>query len=385
MMNNWQNTTLGEVLTFQRGFDITKSQQQDGPYAVISSSGPQSTHNEFMVNGPGVVIGRKGTLGSVFYSENPFWPHDTTLWIKDFHGNNPKFAYYFLQTLHLEQYDAGASNPSLNRNHIHLLPVKYPPIPTQRRIADILSAYDDLIENNTRRIRILEAIYQEWFGEFKFPNQNKTKKVQTEIGNVPEGWFRKFSDFVDFLEGPGLRRWQFREKGMPFLNIRTLIDNDIDLSKVQYVDEDEVAQRYSHFLLQPFDHVVSSSGTLGRISTVQEHHLPLMLNTSIIRMRPKTENIGRWQLKHFLQSDYFQKQILAHASGAAQPNYGPAHLKQMWIIAPTAEIGRQYEKIVEPMELLICSLVQKNTNLRQTRDLLLPRLVSGEIDVSSLS
>ena len=178
-MKTWQETTLGEMLTFQRGFDITKSQQQDGSYFVISSSGHQSTHNEYKVDGPGIVIGRKGTLGSVFYSEKPFWPHDTTLWVKDFHGNDPKFAYYFLQILHLEQYDAGASNPSLNRNHIHLLSVKYPSLPIQRKIADVLSAYDDLIEVNLRRIRVLEAmaqsVYREWFGK-------------VDLKSLPRGW-----------------------------------------------------------------------------------------------------------------------------------------------------------------------------------------------------
>src|SRR5437870_705744 len=127
----WQQTTLGEVLTFQRGFDITKKQQCPGPYSVISSSGPGSTHNAFTVKGPGVVIGRKGTLGTVFFSEKNFWAHDTTLWVKDFHGNDVKFAYYFLQILHLEQYDCGASNPTINRNHIHILPVTYPPLSTQ--------------------------------------------------------------------------------------------------------------------------------------------------------------------------------------------------------------------------------------------------------------
>jgi len=136
----WQTLPLGEALTFQRGFDITKDEQREGPYPVISSSGPKSTHAEYKVRGPGVVIGRKGSLGTVFYSESDYWPHDTTLWVKDFHGNHPRFAYYFLQTMGFERLDAGASNPSLNRNHIHTIPVHWPPLPLQRRIAGILSA-----------------------------------------------------------------------------------------------------------------------------------------------------------------------------------------------------------------------------------------------------
>ena len=208
--------------------------------------------------------------------------------------------------------------------------------------------------------------------------------VESEWGLIPQGWVAEFSDYVDFKEGPGLRRWQYRDNGIPFLNIRTLVDNDIDLSKVQYLDQDEVEGKYSHFLLKPHDHVVSSSGTIGRIVTIQRHHLPLMLNTSIIRMRSKTEHVGLWQLKHFLKSNYFQDQIYTLATGVAQKNYGPSHLKQMSIIAPDLELGRKYEEIVKPMEESIGRLVMKNTNLRQTRDLLLPKLISGEIDVSEL-
>ncbi len=208
--------------------------------------------------------------------------------------------------------------------------------------------------------------------------------VDSELGPIPEGWLCKFSDYVDFKEGPGLRRWQYREEGIPFLNIRTLVSNNIDLSKVQFLDPEEVHNKYLHFLLKPYDHVVSSSGTLGRIVTIQSCHLPLMLNTSIIRMRPKNSGIGKWQLKHFLQSDYFQNQIRSYASGVAQMNYGPSHLQQMWIVAPIEELGQKYEELVTPIEELIFGLVRKNINLRQTRDLLLPRLISGEIDVENL-
>jgi type I restriction enzyme, S subunit len=123
MLSGWKQCLFGDVLTLQRGFDITKKEQKPGYVPVISSSGINSFHDTAKVNGPGVIIGRKGSLGTVFYVEENYWPHDTTLWIKDFHGNFPKFAYYFLGTLNLAQFDAGASNPTLNRNHVHLLPV----------------------------------------------------------------------------------------------------------------------------------------------------------------------------------------------------------------------------------------------------------------------
>jgi len=108
---NWETNELGQFVTFQRGFDITKKEQNtQGQYWVYTSSGPTSKHEIYKVKGPGVIIGRKGSLGTVFYSENDYWPHDTTLWIKDFHGNHEKFAYYLLKTLNLEKFDYNAQD-----------------------------------------------------------------------------------------------------------------------------------------------------------------------------------------------------------------------------------------------------------------------------------
>lgn len=140
---SWTKGQLQDLVLFQRGFDITKSEQTPGPYPVISSSGTTSYHSEYKARGPGVVIGRKGTLGAVHFTEDNYWPHDTTLWSKDLKGNNPRFVYYFLRTLDFRRFNVGNSNPTLNRNHIHDMPVLIPPRDVQDHIAAILGAYDD--------------------------------------------------------------------------------------------------------------------------------------------------------------------------------------------------------------------------------------------------
>ena len=383
----FKSTVLGDVLKFFNGKSIKPG--GDGEYPVYGSNGLIGQSDEY-THQNGLIIGRVGAYcGAIKYCKAHFWASDNTI------VGQPKdtsfdirYIYYLLKDLSLNHYAGGSAQPLLTQTVLRQVSTLVPPLPIQRKIATVLSAYDDLIENNTHRIEILEemarAIYREWFVEFRFPGHEQVEMVESELGLIPQGWEVKFSDYVDFKEGPGLRRWQYRDSGIPFLNIRTLVDNDIDLSKVQYLDQDEVERKYSHFLLQSYDHVVSSSGTIGRIVTIQQHHLPLMLNTSIIRMRAKTENVGLWQLKHFLKSDYFQNQIHTLATGVAQKNYGPSHLKQMSIIVPDVEIGRSYETIVKPMEELIGQLVMKNTNLRQSRDLLLLKLISGEIDISEL-
>ena len=99
-MGEWIETTWGDVVTLQRGFDITKNEQaSDGIVPVVSSGGVASFHDESKSDGPGVIMGRKGTLGRVYYVPGPYWPHDTTLWVKDFKGNVPRFVYYALKSV----------------------------------------------------------------------------------------------------------------------------------------------------------------------------------------------------------------------------------------------------------------------------------------------
>jgi type I restriction enzyme S subunit len=107
-----------------------------------------------MVAGPGVVIGRKGTLGKVFYVEGDYWPHDTTLWVKDFKSNEPRLVYYLFNSLDLKQLDSGAANPALNRKNVHPIKVAWPPVPQQKALLTML---DSLFEQSQR----LRDIYQQ--------------------------------------------------------------------------------------------------------------------------------------------------------------------------------------------------------------------------------
>ena len=188
-MSAFTTIKLGDAVTFQRGFDITKAEQTFGEVPIVSSSGISSYHNKAKSKGPGVIIGRKGTLGTVHLLKQAYWPHDTTLWVKDFKGNCPHFVFYFLRTLKLENFDSGSSNPTLNRNHIQKINVLFPTDPrTQRKIAAILTTYDDLIETNRRRIALLEKLaeelYREWFVRLRFPGYQHTQFVK----GVPAGW-----------------------------------------------------------------------------------------------------------------------------------------------------------------------------------------------------
>ncbi|MBI2514937.1 restriction endonuclease subunit S [Candidatus Wolfebacteria bacterium] len=253
----------------------------------------------------------------------------------------------------------------------------------QKRIADILSAFDDKIELNNKISKNLEAtaqaIFKEWFVNFRFPGHEKIKMIDSELGEIPEGWgVKMLPEVFDFLEGPGIRNWQYAPEGCRFINIRLIQNNDIDIKSANSISEKEANGKYKHFHLQERDMVVSTSGTLGRLAIVREEHLPLLLNTSVIRFKPKDkQNYGF--MYQFLNSAYFQNKVLSMASGSAQPNFGPVHLKQIEVLMPDKSILGTFGSSVNSIYERIIAIKSENQKLAALRDLLLPKLMSGEI------
>ena len=153
---NWKVCMLGDVMTLKRGHDLPEKNRQPGNVPVVSSSGITGYHNSPKADPPGVVTGRYGTLGEVFFVEEPFWPLNTALYVIDFKENDPRFVAYLLQNTLRNYQSEKAAVPGVNRNVLHTLPVRAPSLADQVTIAGILSAYDDLIENNRRRMELLE-------------------------------------------------------------------------------------------------------------------------------------------------------------------------------------------------------------------------------------
>jgi type I restriction enzyme, S subunit len=384
----WKYANLQDFLTFQRGFDITKKDMKEGEYDVIFSSGFGGKHSEYKIKAPGVVIGRKGTLGKVFFVEKNFWATDTTLWVKDFHGNNPKFAYYFLQTLHLEQFDCGSANPTLNRNHIHALSICYPPLSTQRKIASILSAYDDLIENNTRRIKILEEmaqmLYREWFVNFRFPNHENIKMVESELGLIPEGWeVKPIGEVIETTGGgtPSTKIPEYWENG----NIFWYTPSDLTASKSMFISSGEKAitrlglQKSSARMFPAYSVMMTSRATIGVTAINTE---PACTNQGFITCIPN-EFVSAYQIYFWVAEN--KDTIISFASGATFKEISKTVFRQLPILIAEKKVRNQFVTVIDPICKHIANLQQKNINLRKTRDLLLPKLISGEIDLEKLN
>jgi type I restriction enzyme, S subunit len=155
----WPQKALGHVVTLQRGFDLPSSNRVAGDYPIISSGGISGYHIEAKVKGPGVVTGRYGSIGEVFFVEGDYWPLNTTLWVKDFHKNHEKFVYYLLGSLNFKKFSDKTGVPGVNRNDLHKIKVHIPSISVQKKIVDILSTCDQVIEKNERLITTKEKLF----------------------------------------------------------------------------------------------------------------------------------------------------------------------------------------------------------------------------------
>jgi type I restriction enzyme S subunit len=186
---------------------------------------------------------------------------------------------------------------------------------------------------------------------------------------LPEGWtLTELPSVAFFQEGPGLRKFQFCDDGIPFLNIRTMVNERIDLSKCKYLNPSEVQAKYGHFLLDEDDLILSSSGSIGKTARICKEDLPLMLNTSVIRFRTLNKNIlSNDFLYLFLKSDFLYKQIESMKTGTAQYNFGPTHLKQMlFSLPPLAE----QHSIVKATGVLFARLDAINEKLGRVPEIL---------------
>jgi type I restriction enzyme S subunit len=227
-MNRISKTTLGELVEFQRGYDLPKSQFIKGKIPVISSNGILGYHNQFKVKAPGITIGRSGTVGLPHYINEDFFPHNTALFIKDFKGNHEKYIFYLIKILKLNEYKSGSGVPTMNRNHLHPIEVNaFLDYKTQQKIAKVLSDLDAKIELNNKINLELEAmaktLYDYWFVQFDFPDANG-KPYKTSGGKmvwneelkreIPEGWeVKTIAEYADFKNGKGIKKEDLTDNG----------------------------------------------------------------------------------------------------------------------------------------------------------------------------
>ena len=388
-MSDWQEVRLGDVLTLQRGFDLPARERAEGPFPIVSSAGVTGSHREFKVKPPGVVIGRYGSLGTVHWVSKPFWPLNTSLWVKDFKGNDPRFVACLLKTVTVDGSTASAV-PGVNRNHLHTLTVRRPCAAVQRRIAAVLSAFDELIEINEWRIARLEdlaqSLYREWFVHFRFPGREEVGFVDCELGAIPEGWeLRPLADLAhsltdgDWIEtkdqgGSDYRLLQVSNVGLGAFR---------ETGKFRYIS-DETFVKLRCTAIEEGDLLISRMpDPIGRAWLVDQLVEPAITAVDVAILHPSSSAVGAY-LNLWLNSPAALVRAEAASTGTTRKRISRSVLAQLKVPVPPLENLLAFKASTAPLRAHISALRSAAAHLAATRDLLLPRLVTGRLDISDV-
>lgn len=420
MTGEWKDCSLGDVIELKRGYDLPQNARLPGVVPLVSSSGVTDTHSIAMAKGPGVVTGRYGTLGQVFYVEQDFWPLNTTLYVRDFKGNDPRFISYFLRDIDFLAFSDKAAVPGLNRNHLHQARVRFPTdLTEQRAIAHILGTLDDKIELNRKQNETLKAmaraLFKAWFVDFEpvraklegrwqrgqslpglpahlydlFPD----RLVESELEEIPEGW--KQIQFGSLLENTIGGDWG---KDIPEDDHNQVVSiiRGTDFPSVSSGGIGKVPTRYTTAKklasrrLQAGDIVLEISGgsptqPTGRSIFISDSILERFSNAVVCasfcrRLQPKSRDFGALAFIH-LQHLYalggtweYQNQ----STGIA--NFQTTRfLDSEMVVMPSVALLRIFAAQVNTLLQRISN--KESIELTKLRDTLLPKLISGELRV----
>lgn len=310
----------------------------------------------------------------------------------------PRFLSYYLlthghQEWMMQQCSHGATMASLNQDIVGRIEFRCPEPETQRRIASILSAYDDLIENNTRRIAILEEmarrIYEEWFVRFRFPGHENLRMVESVMGPVPDGWQLAALEDVATKIGSGATprggKSAYRDKGVTLIRSQNVYDYAFVDDGLAFIDDDQAAS-LDNVVVAQNDILLNITGaSVARCCIVPRRHLPARVNQHVMIIRADTSKLDPHYLLMTINSPPRKQHLLSMArTGSTREALTKETMSRFDVVVPAPSVLKAFGDSVGAMFLLREILAQKIANLRTTRDLLLPRLISGELDVSAL-
>ena len=292
----------------------------------------------------------------------------------------PRWLFYALSSQstknQLNLRATGTTVLGIRQPDLREIPITVPPLPTQHKIAAILGNYDDLIENNTRRIKILEemagTIYREWFVEFRFPGHENVKMVESELGLIPEGWgVKQLGEMCDVVMGQSPKSEFYNEsgEGLPFHQGVTDFGDRFPTDRVYCTIQNRIAN--------PGDILFSVRAPVGRIN-VADKKIVIGRGLSAIRCKDGNQVSLLQQLKdRFTEEDTMGVGTIFNAIRKSD-------LLEIQLLAPPDSLIAEFEEIAAPISSLLGNLTKENVNLRRTRDMLLPKLISGDLDVSNL-
>ena len=372
-MSEWKKYRLGELVTFQRGYDLPKTEFVNGIYPIAGSNGIIGYHDKFTTKAPSFTVGRSGNIGTPIFYNDDFWAHNTVLYAKEIHCN-PKFIYYLLKTIDFKHLNSGSAVPSLNRNYIHPIEILAPDLPTQTQIASILTSFDDKIEllgqMNQTLETIAQTIFKEWFVNFNFPGFDGEL-----VEGLPKGWRKgKVKDICSVNSNTLNSKDNVEE--IHYIEISEVNKGVIkNIQKYQRGEEPSRAKRK----LMHGDTVISTvRPNRGSYFISLFPNENLIVSTGFAVFSPISVPFSFLYL--FLTNSDQLELYGKMADGAAYPAINQSVIMDIDLIIPSIDVLEIFHSIVGNLFVKCHNNLDKNKTLTHLRDTLLPKLMSGQIE-----
>ncbi len=358
----WIGKTIGDIAPLQRGFDLPTGQICNGKIPVVYSNGIMNHHSSYKCVAPGLVTGRSGTIGKFTYIEDGYyWPHNTSLWVTDFHDNNPKFIYYLYQTIHIGQYSTGSGVPTLNRNNVHRHKTFIPKLKEQNKIAAFLSLLDERIVTQNKIIDKLQSLIK-GLNDFLY----------TQYGGEVLTSFTELGTSYSGLSGKSAQDFGSGKPFITYLNVYS--NNIINENDFQYVaikdGEKQNIVEYGDVLFTLSSETPNEVG-IGSVFLGKEK---VYLNSFCFGIHITNKEVAfPPYLSYYVSSTAFRKFIYPYAQGSTRFNLCKADFEKASIKLPTLEnqkriyliLGHIDCKIETERQLLALYNSQKQYLLRQ--------------------
>jgi type I restriction enzyme S subunit len=357
----WKIKPLSDVVAIQRGFDLPHHARRPGPFPVLTSGETGGNHDEGPVKGPGVTIGRATNLGQPKWSDGDFWPHNTTMFVKDFMGNLPRWIFHFFENTDLTGYDSGSVQPMLNRNYIAQVPVLVPPLEEQCAIAEVLGALDDKIAANARLATTTAELATTHF----------TRAYQRADQKVP------LSDLVSTQYG--VTTSAHEGPGPKFLRVT-------DINKKPWIEWDTTPNctisdtELGKYRVSFGDILVARMADPGKAAFIDSGDPEAVFASYLVRLKAHDPAQALY-LYYFLRSPQYLEYAEGAMSGSVQKNMNAKVIVAVDIELPGSDVFLEFNEAVAPLRRLIQSHLDENRKLSSTRDALLPQLMSGKLRV----
>ncbi len=380
MLEDWKSKKLGEITTLNYGKALTASNRVEGDVPVYSSAGITGWHDEALVDSEGIVIGRKGTVGSVYYSKEPFFCIDTAYYIKpDEDSYDLEFLYYKLISMNLPKFSGDSAVPGLNREIAYGQEILLPEIEEQRRIAEILSALDEKIELNLEMNqtleRIAQATFKHWFVDFQFPGFDGEL-----VDGLPKGWrTEKISNVTSNIQYGFTQSSSSDPAGYKFLRITDIQGGTVNWSQVPYCIASE--KEFEKYKIVDHDIFIARTGASTGENVYVTDSPEAVFASYLIRVQFENPHLALYIGKFLRRVEYFGY-VASIMGGSAQPNANAQELTGIEIVVPTDDILEKYFAVVNDLNKRKIANEQQNQTLTQIRDNLLPKLMSGKIRVA---